>query len=246
LNYINLYTGLDAVENLKKLGWSRLCVSSDFSGNSHFKGFREKVGEVDKDLLVGARISGDMRKNARKALDAGADLIIADGRTNEDCRRASECWEVDLIVNPELNEARDMLDQWNSGLDNIITSYMAEREIGYCINIDNILKSKGIRRTRLVGRIRQNLKLARKYKVKTILSCGFDSGWYARSPIDLIQFGKTFGLTNVDARDSVTKNPSEIVERVGDRNNPNIIMSGLEVLEWGHQKRKPKRKYGWY
>ena len=246
MKYINLYTNAESVEYSRRMGWDGVCAAGEYNGNSGFRKFVEEVRSLGDDVSAGAVVSGDMRKNARKALDAGADLVFADGRGVEDSRRASECWEVDFIVNPEVNDGRDGINQWNSGLDHVTVSFIAERGIGYCVNTDNILHARGVKRARLFGRVMQNIRLCRKYGVRVVFSSGARSKWGVRNPHDLILLARSLGVSVGGARDTVSKNPAYFVKKAADRNSPDVIMKGVEVLDWSSQERKPKRKYGWY
>jgi RNase P/RNase MRP subunit p30 len=240
----DLYADEKTAQAHKRLGWEGICAVSDNSAD--IKRISEGEKLLGRETLAGALLSADVEKGARKALDAGADLVIVDGRTEDAARGASESWDVDLIVNPEMNEERDLIDQWNSGLDHVMSSFMAERGIGYCINAGNIRHSNGLRRVRLLGRIGQNIRLARKYGVRIVLTSGARNDLDVRNPNDLSEVGMMLGLCEKEAYDSVSKNPAYYVRKAFDRNSQDILMKGLTVKSWGSQQRKPKRKYGWY
>ncbi len=223
----NLCTAAGSVEMCRRLGWDTICSSHG--------------GDMGC-----AVVSGRVRKNARKALDGGADIIVADGRLEKDAREASETWEVDLIADPELNADRDPVNQWSGGLDHIMCSFMNERGIGYCVNADNILDAGGRDRVRVLGRITQNIRLCKKYKVKVVFACGTRSKWNVRSPHDLMEIAKLTGLSSSDARKTVSKNPQFFIDKAVKRNDPDVLLKGLEVVDWGSQKKKPNRRYGWY
>ncbi len=80
-----------------------------------------------------------------------------------------------LIYNLEVNDKRDKLNVPFSNFNQVYAKEFAMRNIILGISI------KSISEPRLIPRIRQNLKLARKYKIPTILS-SFDEnmifGWY--------------------------------------------------------------------
>ncbi|MBD3388785.1 MAG: hypothetical protein GF416_06930 [Candidatus Altiarchaeales archaeon] len=237
MHYVNLFTSPDAVETSKKLGWDIVCSVAEYS-----RGLKKSEAEV----LSGALISDSIRKNSRKALDSGADIIIAEGSGEKGGREASECWEVDLIVNLESVRERDRVNQRSSGLDHVMASYMAERNTGYCINLENILNTRGVRRAQTLGRIGQNIRLCRKYGVKTVFGTGRSDRWSARSPHDLILFARLLGMGDVEAKRTVTDNPMHFLRKSEARNDPDRMMKGLEVVRWGSGKPKPNRKYGWY
>ncbi|MFH1054994.1 MAG: RNase P subunit p30 family protein [Candidatus Altiarchaeota archaeon] len=243
MHYTDLFSSPNSVEFGKHLGWNDFCAVNEYRNHSDFRKFAEEAEKHD--TLAGALITSEPTKNARTALDF-ADLTIVDGRTEDVCREASECYDVDLIVNPEANEERDLIRQRSSGLDDIMAAFMAERGIGYLVNIGNILHATGVRRAQTVGRVAQNLRLAKRYGVNVVLSCGARNSFDVRTPQDIILFAANLGLSEGEARNAVTKNPQHYVDRAADRNNPDVLMSGLRVLSWGQAERKQKRKYGWY
>ena len=88
--------------------------------------------------------------------------------------------------------------------------------------------------------------LARKYKVPVVIMSCAKNKFDLRSPRDLISVGKFLGLSEDESKLAVSKNPQKIIERSKDRKNPNILIKGLEVIDWGKQKPKQKKMYGWY
>jgi len=246
MEYVDLFLSPGCADTARRVGWSTVCAVSEYRDKGGFIRFRDETRKAGGHMLAGALVSGDVIKKAREALDCEADIILADGRTDDACREASESWEVDLIVNPELNEGRDLIDQRNSGLDHVIASFMAERGTGYCVNASSILNTGGVKRSQLLGRIMQNIRLARRYGVKVVFASGAADAWCVRSPHDLALLARTVGLTADDAARSVSENPGFYAKRAADRGSPDVLMKGLEVVRWGTQQRKPKRRYGWY
>lgn len=243
MRYSNLLTCPDAVDFGRRMGWGGFCVVGEYGGG--FKKFAEDAGRLGEGVLIGALLTGEVSKGAKKALEL-ADLVIVDGRAEDATREASESWEVDLIVNPELNEERDLIRQRASGLDHVACAFMGQRNIGYCVNVDNILHTSQARRAQLLGRIMQNLMLARKYGVRVVMSCGASSRWDVRSPHALMALGRCLGMKVSEARDSVAKNPGHFLMKAASRSSPDVLTAGVEVRSWGAQERRPNRKHGWY
>ena len=131
-------------------------------------------------------------------------------------------------------------------MDHVICAFMAERNIGYLICFGNILHSNSQRRTRLFGRISQNIMLCRKYKVKVVLSSGARTVWDVKNPWDLAIMSRFLGMSDGESMAAVSKNTLHFVKKASERNSQNILLSGLEVKDWGSHERKPKQKYGWY
>jgi len=222
------------------LEWDGICLTRKFDKN--FGKFCDEVSGLD--VLIGAMVTSPVQKNARNALEP-ADIILVDGGDEAINRKASECWEVDILAHPERNSNKDFMHQRNSGIDHIMARFMHERCIAIEISFAEVLNSSGISRARILGRMRQNVILAKKYKTPVVLTSGARDKWGLRAPGDLMAFGRCLGMTELEARGAVC--PAGILKKVRDRKNPNVILNGLEVLDWGKSKpREKKRLYGWY
>jgi ribonuclease P/MRP protein subunit RPP1 len=243
----------EKIEFARRLGWNGMCIVENFDLN--FKSFSQKIGGIkeneksDIDILTGARISTkiphDIQKKSRDALKY-ADLILVGGGDENINRAASECWEVDVLTHPQ-TPGKDFMDQKNSGIDHITARFMAERCIALEIDFSGILNSWGIRRSRVIGKIRQNVMLARKYGVPAIITSGAQDKWSLRAPRELMAIGVSLGMGEGDAKRAVGENPLRIIKKSRDRKDPDVIMKGLEVVEWGDFKPEgEKRMFGWY
>ena len=237
-DYAELFADAIAEGELRRLGWGTISQTIEYDKKT-------KKPDSQKASATTAVISSDIDKLSRKAVDS-FDIVFADGQDDDAARKASESWTVDLIVNCELNKLRDGMYNKNSGLDHVMCAFMSERDIGYCVNVKNILDTTGMRRAILLGRINQNLMLCKKYKVRIVLSCGAKTPLDARTPQDLMNLGKILGLSVSQSRDAVSKNPMYFLSKAKDRNDPDIIMRGVRVKSWGGQKAEAKRRYGWY
>jgi RNase P/RNase MRP subunit p30 len=244
VHYNNLFTCQDAIEFGRRMGWDKFCLVGEY-GRGDLKKNVGAGSQTRPDVITGVLVTSDVAKNAKKALDL-ADIVLVDGRTEDAAREASESWDIDLIVNAELGQERDLIRQRSSGLDHVIASFMSQRNIGYCVNVDNIIHASGARRSQLLGRVIQNIMISRKYDVKVVLSCGQVSRWDLRNPHALMAVGRCLGLNLSESRDTVSKNPDYFIKKAAARNNPDIITEGVEVKSWGKQDRKPNRKHGWY
>ena len=223
----------EILETAKILGWDGVCLTGKA---------RKEVSGLD--VLTGAMIAAPVRKNARKALEL-VDMALVEGGDESVNRMASECWEVDVLAHSERNTNKDFMHQRNSGIDHIMARFMKERGIAIEISFTEVLNSSGNSRARILGRMRQNVMLARKYGTPLVLTSGARDKWGLRAPGELMAFGKCLGMTELEARDAVS--PAALLKKVSDRKNPNVILKGLEVLEWGKSKSKDKKKmFGWY
>ncbi len=247
--YFNLNVGWnreyeDNLNLLSKLGWDGVCFTENYS--KKFSRFAEKIKQLKEsselEIYSGAIVSKPVRRNARNALDK-ADIIFVVGENRE----ASECWEIDVISRPEQSAERDFMKQRDSGIDHIISRFMAEKSIALELNFSDILHSGGRGRATLIGRMRQNILLARKYRIPLITTTGSNDIFDLRGPLEHISMGKVLGLTLEGAVNTVSLNPMKVIQKSADRKNPDILLKGLEVTDWGEtEKPARKRMYGWY
>jgi len=202
----------------------------------------EKLGwsKVIKPIVI---CSKNIQQEVRR-IRAKADVIIAMGDEALN-RMASECWEVDIIGSPEIHNGRDFMHQANSGIDRVIALACAERGIAVELNFSNILGSHGRKRAQILSRMAQNVRICRDCGCDMVITSGSRDKYGLRVPRDLMAFGILLGMTTEEARAAVSTNPQKILKRTEDRNNPDIILKGLEVKKWGSQK-KQKKIYGWY
>jgi ribonuclease P/MRP protein subunit RPP1 len=235
--------GIETLNRLAACGWTGACIAREYTG-AKMPSLPPKIGAME--VYNGALITKDIEKNARKALDI-ADIIIAAGGSDDINRSAAECHEVDILLHPEQGREKDNIDSKNAGLDHVMAAMMAERGIALGIDFSELLSCTGRWYAQLAGRIRQNVKVALKYRVPLVLTSGARDIIGVRAPLDLAAAGRLVGIPEHETRKVVSSYPEKVVAKMKDRNNPNVLLKGLEVTDWAGQKPKePKRKYGWY
>lgn len=85
-------------------------------------------------------------------------------------REAVENPKVDILLSPENNKKRDFLFFRNSGLNQVLCKLAAKNKVTIGFNFSSILNSSGNERAKILGRMRQNYKFCKKYKVKMVFS----------------------------------------------------------------------------
>lgn len=236
-------------QGLKAAGWAGACILS--SGGTGSKRTEEISVDVSLQIMSGALIvpknPDSVQKMARCALESGADLVYVAGGDEAINRAASECWEVDVICHPERVTGKDLLDQKNSGLDDVMARYMTERGIAMEICLAELLSCYGVVRSQVMGRMRQNIKLAKKYGTPIIITSGAGNPLGMRSPQDLYSLGISLGMDPFMAKASVSGFPAMLIKKSVDRRSPGVLLAGLEVASWGGSAENAKKKLsGWY
>jgi RNase P/RNase MRP subunit p30 len=201
---------------------------------------------VDFEAYSCAVVSGDVRKNAQKALEK-YDLVYVEVSSSQEVnRKASECWEVDAFVVSE-EYVKGFRPIGKPMFDYVSLNNMTERCIALILPFRIILSCSGYHRATALDCLRRTVFLARKAGVKIVLASGAIGRDELRSPLDLASFGRTVGLPEDDAIGGVSDNPQRLAEKAKDRMNPDVLLAGLKVVDWGNQKPNPnKKKFGWY
>jgi len=126
----------------------------------------------------------------------GFDLVFSKGS-----RAHFENKNVDYMFSLEDNNKKDSMHFRSSGLDQVLCKLAFEKNMCVCFSFNDILKSN--KRELLFGRMMQNVKFCRKYKVEMLVAS------FARNPYemkfwkDLISFGVCLGMHFSEAKGAV-------------------------------------------
>ena len=143
----------------------------------------------------------ETKKDLKRNLDRENRLRIVVGSKNN--RTVVENRKVDVLLSPERGVKKDSLHYRNSGLNQIICRLAQKNKIAIGFNFNDVLTSKGLKRARTIGRMMQNVKLCRKYKLRMVLGSFARDKWQMRSKNDLISFGIVLGMHPEEAQKSL-------------------------------------------
>lgn len=127
------------------------------------KEFEEKLGiETELIKIIDAPISR-LRENILKANH----LVIVQGGDERINRFALENKKVDILLGPEKNKRKDSLFFRSSGLNQVLCKLARKNDVAIGFNFSDVLNCEGKERSLILGRMMQNARLCKKYKVKT-------------------------------------------------------------------------------
>ena len=158
----------------KTLGYTALCFVYTSSK------FNKKIEKLKKENFE--IYSGILSEKFQK----GFDLVISESKNEIKDRKNLEQKKFDIIFNFENQSKSDFIHQRNSGMNHIFCKLAKKTAIG--ISFSNLISLNSFQRARAIGRIQQNLKLCRKYNVKTIFASFAKHPKDMRSPLDLRAF----------------------------------------------------------
>lgn len=132
----------------------------------------------------------------------GNSINIVEGRDIDFNRKALENKSVDILLSPEKATYKDSLHHRNSGLDQVLCALASRNGIAIGFSFNEILNARS--RYKTLGRMMQNVRLCRKYKVRMVFATFARNKWELRSKSDLESFAKVLGMTGKEAKESFT------------------------------------------
>lgn len=115
-------------------------------------------------------------------------------------RHAIEKSDIKIFYNLEVHHDRDGLHQRKSGFNHVLAALAHDKEKIIAFNFNTVLQATGATRSVLLGRMRQNVTLCRKYKVSMMIMSGATTPYEMRSGHDLIAFGELLGMMPNEAK----------------------------------------------
>lgn len=200
------------IKMAERLGYAGLCFFYERIDSG-------KVGIVEK-----------LQKKTKLRLSIGSfsssDVVFGD-ISARDAEELAKSNHVDVLVGFESLGMKDRFNQRSSGLDPVLCKLMSEKKKVYCIDFGRILSLDKNSRAVVFGRIRQNLMLCRKYKIKVAIASFASEPLKMRNPLDLSSLLAALGHDE-------GKRPLEVIEERAIFNRKKregkIVMEGVEVM----------------
>ncbi len=148
----------------EKLGYDELI----FIGNADFSGIKSKI-KLNSSKKI---IKSDSAKD----------------RNNIEERKA------DVIYEFETLSKKDSMHFRNSGINQVIAKLMKDKKVAYGLSFSLILNASGREKSVLLGRMMQNIRLCRKYKIPVVIASFARKPCEMRDYKDLTAFARTLGL----------------------------------------------------
>ena len=127
------------------------------------------------------------------------DLFLVKG--NQYNRDILENKSVRILVSPEHNIVKDSLHFRNSGLNQVLCKIARRNGVIIGFSFNELLNSKD--RPLVLGKMMQNVKLCRKFRVKTLIASFANNDYEMRSFDTLRAFGLVIGMTPFEVKKSL-------------------------------------------
>lgn len=172
-----------------RLGYSRLYLIYDHEDEKKIK---------NDNIEIKTGVKADL-KNINKFRKA--DFVLME--SSEKLRHMIEKNKPDIIYNIELVGKKDFMHHRNSGLNQVLCRLANKNKVKFGINFNNLIKNTKLSKEKIIGRLKQNIKLCRKFKVKLIIGSFATTPYEMRNPRDLLSLGITLGMHPKEAKDSL-------------------------------------------
>lgn len=157
------------IKTAKALGTKELIFLysfTDYKQNS----FQEKDISIKTGILA-------LPKQVRDAQKKAAIVVVkAAGETD---LHTLEHFPPTIMYGFEFSERKDFMHHRNSGMNHMHAAMMAEKNVIYGFPVAALVNAEEKLKGEIVGRVRQNIALAKKYKVKVVLAS------FAADPLDM-------------------------------------------------------------
>jgi len=150
------------IQTAKALKTRELCFIYSYEKNNKEK--KEILKELQKQTKIKLNFGILAQKKDIQKAKQISNFVI----TPESDQSIFEKSRPNLIFNLELLPQKDKMHYRNSGLNQVLCNLAKENNIQIGFSFSTILNSKN--RVQLLGRIAQNLKLCKKYKLQTIIA----------------------------------------------------------------------------
>lgn len=137
---------------------------------------------------------------------------IAKGGTYEKNMKAAENRRTDILIDAENVPNNDKTHYRSSGLNHLTCGLMKNNRIALGFSFSNLLNSEN--RPKILGRMRQNVRLCRKYKIKMVLASFADDEFGMRHAKDLMAFGRVLGMTGSEVKKAMNFEKKEALMKV--------------------------------
>jgi ribonuclease P/MRP protein subunit RPP1 len=133
--------------------------------------------------------------------------VVAVHGGNEKINRAAvENPKVDILAHPSG-------ERGEGGLNHVLVRYAAENGVAIDFNMHALIHSRRGDRARIIGKMRENLKLVRKYAAPVIVTSHARSVYDLRAPREMIALATLFGMTNEEATRALSETPAGVLEK---------------------------------
>lgn len=170
----------------RRLRFEEIFYVKDFEDNKKADG-----------VIIKAKTKDELFDKINKAKEKYKFVIVLGG-SNEINRASLENKHSDMLLNPEYERKKDFMHYRDSGLNHVLCKIAKENGKAIGINFNEIKKMKKKEDAERLGRIIQNIRLCRRYKVPVIIASFAKNTQETVHSSELKTFARTLGIDRIN------------------------------------------------
>lgn len=187
------------IETAEKLGIDGIAFAYNFKDKAAVMVVKKRIQQLQQITKVRITVVFEAEENKIYKVHDTGEKAIAKG--NKNSRDVIARYKPDLVYDLELSTDKDFAKFRNSGLDKATCQFANKNNLIAAFSFSATLNTENTQK--LLGRLFQNIKLCRKYKVKTAIASFAKSPEEMRSPHDLKSFLLAVGMYSSNAKKSI-------------------------------------------
>jgi len=189
------------IEIAERLSIEGIYFVYNFKNKNDFFQNQEKINKLQEKTKL--RLFTGLIADSKNIIKAKklAKLVIYKSTGND--RHAIEKSKANVIFDLGTIATKDSMHHRNSGLNHVLCKLANKNNVIIGFSFSSILNIEGIIRSQILGRMIQNIRLCRKYKVKTIIASFAEKPYELRSCSDLKSVFISLGMHPKEANDSL-------------------------------------------
>ena len=158
--------------------------------------------EVDEEIK-----SQGKKLGFSKVITCG-DLKLVEGGSEDKNRNYVSNKQNDVLMNPELKSLKDKVHYRVSGLNQVLAKLAVNNDVAIGLGFSFVLNATGVERARILGRMRQNVKICQKIGTKMVVCSYANNLKEMRGSKDLLAFARLIGMSGDEAKKSLNWKPN--------------------------------------
>ena len=98
-------------------------------------------------------------------------------------------------------------------IDDVTARKASENKIAFEINVEEIIRTRGYARSRLIENLKNTIRVSKKNHVPIVITSGSANEFTLKSPRTLVAFGKILGMEYYEAKSAIYNIPKMILQK---------------------------------
>ncbi len=142
------------------------------------------------------------------------ELILKEGGSEDQNRKFVSNKQINVLMDPELKSLGDKVHYRVSGLNQVLAKLAKTNDVAIGFGFSFVLNANGVERARILGRMRQNVKICSKVGTKMVVCSYANNLKEMRGAKDLLAFARLIGMSGDESKNALNWKPNEKKVRV--------------------------------